>query len=175
MSIEIINPITYEGWDELLLASDQSSFFHTAAWAKVLHESYNYTPLYFTSIQNSKFKILFPVMEVKSLLTGSRGVSLPFTDHCPPIAENEEAFKDTLDAVIDYGKKANWKAIDLKCCVNYLRGTTLPFETFLTHDLDVSQKEDEIFSAFRDSTKRNIKKAIRDGVKVNIKNTSDWR
>ena len=73
--------------------------------------------------------------------------------------------------VINYGKKANWKAIDLKCCVNYLRGTTLPFETFLTHDLDLSQTEQEIFSAFRDSTKRNIKKAIQKGVHVTIENT----
>ena len=70
MNIEIINPITHKGWDELLLTSDQSTFFHTAAWARVLHESYNYKPLYFTLIQNSKLKILFPVMEVKSLLTG---------------------------------------------------------------------------------------------------------
>ena len=145
MSIEIINPIEYPDWDDLLLTSDQSTFFHTAAWAKVMHESYKYKPLYFTQIENSKLKTLLPVMEIKSLLTGSRGVSLPFTDHCPPIAENENAFNEMFKEVINYGKKANWKAIDLKCCVNYLRGSTLPFETFLTHDLDLSRTEHEIF------------------------------
>ena len=110
-------------------------------------------------------------MEVKSFLTGKRGVSLPFTDHCPPIAENEHAFHEMFKHVIDYGEKANWNAIDLKCCVNYLRGTTLPFETFLTHDLNVSQNQEEIFSAFRDSTKRNIKKAIQNRVQVKVQNS----
>ena len=171
MNIQIINPIEYPNWDELLLASDQSTFFHTAAWAKVLHESYNYKPLYFTLIQNSKLKILLPVMEINSFMTGKRGASLPFTDHCPPIAENENDFNEMFKQVINHGKKAHWKAIDLKCCVNYLRGSTLPFETFLTHDLDVSQTEQEIFAAFRDSTKRNIKKAIQNGVHVEIQNT----
>jgi len=112
-------------------------------------------------------------MEVKSFLTGSRGVSLPFTDHCPPIAENQNAFNEIFNKVIRYGENANWKAINLKCCVNYLRSTTLPFEAFVIHDLDVSQDEDEIFSNFRDSTKRNIKKAIQNGVQVKIQNSLD--
>lgn len=171
MNFQIINPITYKDWDDLLVTSDQSTFFHTSAWAKVLHEAYSYKPVYFTLIQNSKLKILLPVMAVKSLLTGSRGASLPFTDHCPAISENQNAFDEVFEHVIDYGKKANWKAIDLKCCVSYLRGTTLPYETFLTHDLDVSQPEQEIFSSFRDSTKRNIKKAIQSGVQVKVQHS----
>ena len=133
-----------------------------------MHESYKYKPLYFTHIDKGKLTALIPVMEVRSFLTGSRGVSLPFADHCPPIAENGKAFIETFSDVITYGKKANWKAVDLKCCVNYLRGTTLPFETFLTHDLDMSQTEQEIFHTFRDSTKRNIKKSIQKGVHVRI-------
>jgi len=173
LNIQIINPIEYHNWDELLLTNDKTTFFHTSAWAKVLHESYRYKPLYFTLIENGKLSALLPIMEINSFLTGSRGVSLPFADHCPPIAENENEFNEIFKEVINYGKKANWKAIDLKCCVNYLRGTTLPHETFLTHDLDLSKKEQEIFSAFRDSTKRNIKKANQKGLRVTIDNSRE--
>jgi hypothetical protein len=35
MNLEIIDPIKYPGWDELLLASDDHSFFHTSAWARI--------------------------------------------------------------------------------------------------------------------------------------------
>jgi lipid II:glycine glycyltransferase (peptidoglycan interpeptide bridge formation enzyme) len=38
----------------------------------------------------------------------------------------------------------------------------------LTHDLDLSQTEQEIFTTFKDSTKRNIIKAIQKGVHVKI-------
>lgn len=168
MNIKIINPIEYHNWDQILFAVGKTTFFHTSAWARVLQESYRYKPLYFTLIDNGKLSAIIPVMEIKSFYTGSRGVSLPFTDQCPPFVENEEAFTETFKEVINYGKKAYWKSIELKCCVNYLRGTTLPFETFLTHNLDLSQSKQDIFSNFRDSTKRNIKKAIKKGVHVRI-------
>ena len=57
-------------WDELLLTSDQSIFFQTSAWAKVLCESYNYTPLYFITKDDDRLSSLIPVMEVNSFLTG---------------------------------------------------------------------------------------------------------
>lgn len=171
MKVQNINPVECAKWDELLLTNDQCTFFHTSAWAKVLHESYSYKPLYFISICDDRLNTLVPIMEIKSLLTGPRGVSLPFTDHCPPIACNEKAFNETLNVVIQYGKKANWKALDIKGGIKYLRGTTLPSETFLTHNLDLSQTEQEIFSTFRGNTKRNIKKAIQKGVHVKIRNT----
>ena len=74
MEVEIINPIEYPGWDDLLLTNDQSSFFHTSAWASVLVESYSYTPLYFTIIEAGKLSALIPLMEIKSFLTGKRGI-----------------------------------------------------------------------------------------------------
>ena len=173
MNIQIINPIEYPNWDELLLTNDKTTFFHTSAWAKVLHESYRYKPLYFTLIDNDKLEVLIPVMEIKSFLTGLRGVSLPFADHCPPIAKSEKDFNNTFNEVINCGKKADWKTIDLKCCSNYLRGTTLPFVTFLTHDLDLMQTEQRICSTLRDSTKRNIKKANQKGLHVTIDNSRE--
>jgi len=169
--IKIINPITYKGWDKLLLTNHQSTFFHTSAWARVLHESYRYRPLYFALIDSGKLSALMPIMEIKSFLTGKRGVSLPFTDECTLITKNPSLFNEIFKEIIRYGKKANWNAIDFKGGIKYLRGTTLPFETFLKHDLDLSKTEQEIFTTFRESTKRNIKKAIQKGVHVNIRNT----
>ena len=90
MKIQIINPIDYPDWDDLLLTNDQTTFFHTSAWAKVLCESYKYRPLSFTVIENGKLSALIPIMEVSSLLTGKRAVSLPVTDECHAITQNVE-------------------------------------------------------------------------------------
>ncbi|MCD4692914.1 MAG: hypothetical protein K8R79_08370, partial [Calditrichales bacterium] len=105
MSYKTINPIDFPHWDDLLLDGENYSFFHTSSWAKVISESYNYKPIYFSLIQNAKLKILLPVMEVKSFITGTRGVSLPFTDYCSPIATNKTLFRDTFEKTIQYGKK----------------------------------------------------------------------
>jgi len=53
-----------------------STVFHTAAWARVLHESYGYDPTFITVIDGRDLMALIPLMDVNSILTGRRGVSL---------------------------------------------------------------------------------------------------
>ena len=89
ITVEIINPLQFTGWDELLLTQPESTFFHSSHWARVLYDTYGYKPLYFTVRDNDKLSALVPVMEIDSFLTGKRGVSLPFTDFCEPIIRDD--------------------------------------------------------------------------------------
>ncbi len=163
----IIDPTQYNGWDDLILAGPYYSFFHSSAWAKVLHESYNYTPLYFTVLAEGVVKALIAVMEVDSLLTGKRGVSLPFTDYCEPIMNGNVQCQDFLDCIAEYGREHGWKTLELRSGYNLLPSTS-PSETYLGHVLDLSQSEEQVFSNFRDSTRRNAKQAIKERVEVKI-------
>ena len=163
--IQIINPIEYPGWDDLILSTHDYSFFHSSAWAKVLSESYHYTPLYFASMGEGQLSALVPVMEVRSPLTGVRGVSLPFTDYCDPFIDGNVKFQDFLKYIIEYGKQRGWKSLELRGGSNLLT-STLPSITYLGHLLDLSRSEEEIFSNFRGSTKRNAQKAVRGGLEV---------
>ncbi len=172
MKIEIINPIIFQDWNKLLQTAEKPSFFHTSNWARVLSESYNYEPLYFTAIEKGKLTALLPVMGINSILTGKRGVSLPFTDECPPISRDTEQFHEIFKKVIQYGKQEGWKSIELRGGNQYLTDTG-PSNFFLTHDLALKNNENEIFNTFRASTKRNIKKAIKEGVTVSISNSID--
>ena len=110
-------------------------------------------------------------MEINSIITGKKGVSLPFTDYCNPIVDRNIQFQDLLDDIVEYGKKCGWKSLELRS-VNNLLPSTMPSITYLGHILDLSQNEEQVFSHFRDSTKRNIRKAIRDGVEV--KTSHSW-
>jgi hypothetical protein len=165
LNIEIINPIEYPDWDDLLLTSDQSIFFQTSAWARVLCESYNYKPLYFVTKDGDRLSSLIPVMEVNSFLTGKRGISLPFTDYCIPIADSEDQLNTLTEKLIDYGRQAGWKHLELRGGMNYL-DKSAPSATFVSHSLDLSGGEQEIFKSFRDSTRRNIKKALKENIRV---------
>jgi len=109
-------------------------------------------------------------MAVNSPLTGQRGVSLPFTDHCPVIASDGSHFQDLFGKVVEYGKKAEWKTIEIRGGKKYFQDK-IPCETYLAHSLDLTQPEKKILSTFRDSTKRNIKKAIKKNVQVEILNS----
>jgi len=172
MNIEIINPIDYPGWDELMLKNENSSFFHTTVWATVLSETYNYKPLYFTIIENEKLSTLIPIMEIKSFITGKRGVSLPFTDECPQISAGEEHHKAVLEALIEFGRQAKWKYFELRKGIHYVSNQPF-FSSCITHSLDLSQGEKNIFKNFRNSNKRNIRKAQKMGVRVEVCNSLD--
>ena len=121
MDIQIVNPITYPGWDELILSNGGCSFLHSSVWARVLVESYGYTPLYFTVIENGKLQALVPIMEINSFLTGKRGISLPFTDFCDPIILNGAPFPELLNCIIEYGQKHGWKYLELRGGQDFLR------------------------------------------------------
>jgi lipid II:glycine glycyltransferase (peptidoglycan interpeptide bridge formation enzyme) len=43
----------------------------------------------------------------------------------------------------------------------------------LSHELDLREDEEEVFSRFRDSTKRNIRKAIKEGVEVSTSTSEE--
>lgn len=164
-AVDIINPIEYRDWDDLLASSPESTFFHTAAWAKVLAETYHYRPLYFTLRDDNGLLALIPMMEVKSIFTGLRGVSLPFTDYCQALVTSQSQLQDVLDFVKKYGRKRNWKFIEIRGG-NYPDATAMGF--FYRHRLKLTADSEQIFSRLEDATKRNIRKAIREGVEVHI-------
>jgi len=172
LKIEIIDPRDYSGWDELVISSGHCSFFHSAGWTRVLSESYGYNPLYFTIIENGKLSALVPVMEIKSFLTGHRGVCLPFSDYCEPVIIGNHRFQDMFQFIIDYAKKAGWKTIEFRGGSNLFSDSPALTE-YLMHTVDLSRNEDEIFRGLRSSTKRNVKKAVKEGVEVEISSSFD--
>ena len=168
IELEIINPLNYKGWDNLVLSKRGYSIFHSSSWAKVLHESYGYKPLYFTLINSGRMDALIPFMEVKSILTSKKGVSLPFSDYCVPIIPENNGFGEIFTFLIESGKKFGWKSIEIRNG-NIFAQDLLPAAYYYQHTLDLSINNDEqIFSNFRGSTKRNIKKAIREGAKATM-------
>jgi hypothetical protein len=171
-TLKILNPLEHKGWDDLILSNEDCSFFHTTAWTKTICESYNYSPICFAHLSDNHLLTLIPLMEINSILTGKRGVSLPFTDYCEPIIDGSIPFGDVFNRVITYGKKKAWKHIELRGGKSFLPDAT-PSTQFFSDILDLKQNEEQIFPSFRNSAKRNIKKACYENVKVDFFNSPE--
>ena len=167
--ITIVDPTKLETWDAQLKEMSGATFFHGTAWARVLKQSYGYTPIYFVQAEG-KVSAAIPLMEVKSVLTGNRAVSLPFTDYCVPLVPHVEVARVMLDAVIQEGKSRGWKYIELRGGSDYL-GDGPASAWFYRHTLDLTPGDAKLFKALRDSTRRNIKKAVKEGVEVRFEDT----
>jgi hypothetical protein len=116
-------------------------------------------------VDNGRLLALLAMMEVRSVLTGLRGVSLPFTDYCVPVVAEGFGIDKLLEFVKEYGRRCRWRFIEI-------RGGHYPGQaavtSFYVHRLDLTSDTDQMFSRFEASKKRNIRKAIREGVEVNI-------
>lgn len=147
----------------MLIDSPGSSFFHTSNWAAVLQRSYDYRPLYFARTEAGRLEALIALMEVRSPLTGTRAVSLPFTDYCEPILTAPDSAQELDDAIKRHARTARWKYVELRGG-EALASEQVSSATFYRHVLDISKSEQALFASLRDSTKRNIKKAMKQGV-----------
>jgi hypothetical protein len=67
---------------ELIGASDRATVYHTPEWRDVLVSTYGYQPFYIGYFESDKLTAFLPLMLVKSWLTGTRLVSLPFANTC---------------------------------------------------------------------------------------------
>jgi hypothetical protein len=111
-----------------------------------------------------------PVAEVRSILTGLRGVSLPFTDSCEPIADGQTACEELGRVVLEHGRRAGWRSVEWRGAAG-LKVDAPPSQVFCGHRLTLSDDEERMIAGFRDSTRRNIRKADRGGVAVRIEDS----
>jgi hypothetical protein len=169
-NIEILNPANYSEWDDMVLKCSNYSFFHSVAWSEVLTNSYHYKPLFFSIFDKNRIIGLVPIMEIKSILTGSRGVSLPFSDYCEPICSDKKLIKHIHKKLYKYGKDAKWKSVEIRSEIG-INEKINPSIYFYNHVLDVRKSEKEIFQGLHRTTRGNIKRAKRDNIIVAIKNT----
>lgn len=113
---------------------------------------------------------MIPFMEVDSVLTKKRGVSLPFTDYCKPILSNKSTLEVFVSYLRSYGEKAGWKSFELRGEEGFPSDWPILSQYYL-HTLDLNRSEESLFSSLRSSTRRNIKKAIKSGVTISRSNS----
>ena len=167
MNLEPLNPSGFDNWDEAIAALPGASFFHTSAWASALCKSYAYEPVYFTLREGDAIQAVLPCMDVQSPLTGARGVCLPFTDYCEPLAPDAAHFRELFDAAAAFGRKRRWRYLEIRGGEVFLRDEE-PSEQHHGHILDLTPGPEKLLAGLRDSTRRNIKKAQKEKIETAI-------
>lgn len=167
MELPVVKTVGENEWDRSLSFFPEHSFFFSPHWINTLRRVYMYNPLYFIASENRKISAMMPVMEVNSLLTGKRGVSLPFTDYCEPMVSDEKTFLSLIETVMAYGKRADWKYLEIRGGVKLLPGA-VPYQTYLRHVLELRGGEEDLLRRLSSATRRNIRTATNSGIRVGI-------
>lgn len=167
----IINPILDSRWDQFVTRHPNGSIYHHSLWQEVIHKTYKYEPLYFV-VQNNQNEILaaIPIFFVNSFFTGSRFVSLPFSDYCDVLFDQQQDLYLLLQAIQHRMEKLKVKYLEIKTLYSELSQTDFPFtqvDNSLNHVLKLGSTSEELFRSFHKSyIQRNIRKAKKSRLKV---------
>lgn len=110
-----------------------------------------------------------PLFEVDSWLTGRRGVALPFTDECEPLAAPGFSSRDLFEAAKEIGRERRWNSLEIRGGVADLGGQ--PSISFFGHELDLSVGAEAVFKGLHSSMQRAIRKAEKSGVEVSFESS----
>jgi hypothetical protein len=152
-------------WDTLILKIDTYSFFHSMAWARVLSETYGFTPLYIAGHDKDDF-FAVPLMIVRNPFLGKKGVCLPFSDSCGPLYTSKRVLAETIPSVLSLVKTRHWKTLEFRgdCGVPAL----MPHDRFYEHVVSLRSDPQKIIHSFRSNIRRDIQHADREGVQIKI-------
>lgn len=168
-SVVIIDPLTDSRYEELRSRADGSTIFHHPAWLRLLHAQYGYDiRAWCLEGRGGLLAAGLPVALVRSRLTGTRLVALPFSDVCSPLLDH--AGGSTVATDFGGAMSDAWAAGELDLEVRgELDGVTggHVVNAYVQHRLALNSDVDAVRASFSKSQiKRGIAKARREGVLV---------
>ncbi len=165
LAIETIDPLRDERWQPFVEASEDASIFHHRDWLALLQAQYGYPMLAHCVVAPSAgITAALPLAHVKSRLTGSRLVALPFSDVCGPVtrAADEGAVEMLMDAVLRQHRREN---VDVEIRTP-VAGLGQPGTGFHHHTVPLGPDVEAIRRGFDSQVRRRVSRAAREGVEV---------
>jgi CelD/BcsL family acetyltransferase involved in cellulose biosynthesis len=159
-----INPLSDPRWNSLVQSNRRSSVFHTTQWLEALWKTYGYAPTAFIVEAGKQLSGGIVFCRVQSWLTGSRLVSLPFSDHCEPLVENGEDLRILLSE-IQRKSGSRLKYVEIRPRSHDLSGKAdfRQHGEYSIHALDLSDTIEAIYGRLhKDSMQRKIRRAERE-------------
>jgi hypothetical protein len=172
MSLSTIDPTTDERWDRFVDEHPAGCIYHHSAWARVLAQSFGYTPFYMArkSPDSREVKGIVPFMLVERWLTGKKLVSLPLTAYCTPLLPD-----NSLDEVVEFVRSCHVDSVPIELKVLPTEDRTLNVgslaedSSYVTHILEIDREPDELMKLFHGtSVRQRIRRASRENLSLRM-------
>lgn len=165
-----IDPLRDSRWPAFVNKHTRSSVFHTVGWLEALQRTYGCEPRVLARLDTTNNVVdALVYCRMNSWLTGRRFVSLPFSDHCEPLVEDQEALASLVVSLQREVDSASYRYLELRPI------SPMPAQAcglgesqrFCLHRLDLSSGLNKVFERFhRDCVQRKIRRAEREKLSI---------
>jgi hypothetical protein len=166
-----LDPTQDPRWPALVDGDAGASVFHSVGWLRALRETYGYDPVVLTtSPPGEELKNGVVFCRVRSILTGRRLVSLPFSDHCEPLFASGPDLAIVIRHLQSVFRHEGWKYFEVRAVREDLGQSIqdtgcVPAGSYFLHMISLRPDLNEIFHRLdRDSVQRRIERADRAGL-----------
>ena len=168
MGIHIVDPLSDDRWDELVRRHRRASIFHERGWLEALARTYGYKPFVLTSAPPGEpLENGLALCRVSSWMTGTRLVSLPFSDHCEPLLNSASELQDFINWLREECNRQQWRYVEFRplSAMQAEGGSLQPSGSYWFHELDLTASLDQIFRRLHfNSFRRKVHRAEREGL-----------
>jgi hypothetical protein len=168
VSVYKFNPLQDLRWQRFVDRHPHGSVFHTTYWLEALRRTYGYEPVVYTTTPPGKeLSNGIAFCRIRSWVSGNRLVSLPFSDHCEPLADSEH-LSEVMDWLKGSRHSKQWKYIELRPLFANDAGRSCALaksESFSLQVLDLRPSLTTLFQSFHKScVQRKIHRAERENL-----------
>ncbi len=161
--VDFIDPHTDARWSAFVEEHPDALIFHHPLWMKVLERAYGYRQVSLACFDGDQVLGILPLLEIRSRLTGSRAVCLPFSDTSTILVRDVAAGESLVARATELRRLRGWKYVEI-------RGSSpqgAPAAEYTLHRVKLQPDPQLLFRTFeKKRTQYTLKKFEKTGVAV---------
>jgi hypothetical protein len=152
--------------DKVVSSLPGHTVFHTSLWATVLERTYGLRVRNWVLPPNGA-AVVIPMATTKDGFLRRKGVSVPFSDMCPPLSTEDSALAPAMARLLSWGRELHLGSLEFHG--GDLRHLGMQVcAAFVEHVVLLSSDLSSQWARLRTSTQRNVRKAEHAGVRVSF-------
>jgi len=173
MRAQFIEKEQEQAWDQMVENHPFGSVYQTSPFKKVIAQTFPQAKPYYLALvdQRGNIRAGIPLFLVKSWLTGTRLVSLPFVSYSDPLVRSSEEFQQLFEKILDLYTKEGASYIEVKVrnSTSLLKREEMLKPVFYhrTYWIDLKHGLDYVWkNLHKTAVQQRIKRSEREGIEV---------
>jgi FemAB-related protein (PEP-CTERM system-associated) len=114
LHLTTLTPARHAAWDAFVDARPHGTFFHRAAWSRVIETAFGHAPHYIMAEQDGAIVGVLPLVHVKSRLFGNTLISTPFCVYGGPLALDRATAAALENAAFSLMRRTGARAVEFR-------------------------------------------------------------
>ena len=114
MTIRTLDDASAPAWDRFVESAPSGTFFHRAAWARVIETAFGHATHYIYTERDGAITGVLPLARVKTMLFGDTLISVPFCVYGGPLAADAASAAELADHAATLLKQTGASAVEFR-------------------------------------------------------------